>query len=178
MRREVTQLTSFALSIILSIASVIYIITLNLNDPLSDYILGIPFSIGLAVQLVLIVLIARKLNVWKFIYLALLIMAYTPFVDISLFGWEINGLDIITTILIIVHLAFNSELISVIINQAKHGESDDVKILDKKNTDLENKINSFMTKYASKSDLELKKIATDSNFDPAAREAAQRLIEK
>jgi hypothetical protein len=35
-----------------------------------------------------------------------------------------------------------------------------------------------MSKYASKSDLELKKIATDSNFDPAAREAAQRLMEK
>jgi len=186
MKKNLLQFIPFGVAIILVLIHVIQVLTtssyLNENGETVSYSVvdTVQYgSIGLAITLILIFL---KKNIWKYVFLTLILLSFTGLIQFynQTFSIGIGPLSLEMTALglLIFHLAMNPDIISKIKLNLEPSQESLQKKEELKKEQFENSVNRFEEKFKSKQKNELERIVNENTLIPEAVEAARRLLKK
>jgi len=186
MKKNISQLIPFGIAIIFVLIHVIQVLTtssyLNENGEIVSYSVvdSVQYaSIGLVVTLILVIL---KKNIWKYVFLVLILLSFTGLVQFynRTFSIGIGPLIIEMTALglLIFHLVLNPDITPKIKLNLEPSEKNLQKKKELKKEQFENSVNRFEGKFKSKQKKELERIVNEKTLIPEAVEAARRLLKK
>lgn len=186
MKNKVFKLIPFGIACFLVLKHVLEILTqktiIGENGEVTTYRILDSVLYALVGLLITLALVILKRKVWKWLFLGLVILTFTPFVHFYNVRFYFNffGLDIDLAALglLILHLSLNSEMIPTI----KWALGSEQKSVEKDNEvrtqQIEQRIHEFEKRFETKTAKELQQIADDKDSLHEAKEAAKRVLSR
>ena len=173
---------SFGIASLLTLVSIISVLTkntsINENGEVQRYQVINPVIYAAVGLIIVLVLLVVKIKLWKYLFAILVLLALFGVLQFHYyvihFGIEgLISIELTAIILLGLHLYFNPE----ILYKRNFSPEEIEKQNQKKQENDEKSISSFMLRFDSKSEYELKQIVQEEKYVPDAIEAAKRLLE-
>jgi len=175
---------SLLISILINAVFVIVILLtpsrLNANGIETTYIVGIENWIVLGIQLGLFVLAFKKMELWKYLFLILLLVQLFGILPISrfniYFGLGVVQVSLLSVVLLAFHLMFNPEIISGIKTSLAPSAKEVAESSRIKQENYDNGVKRFKTKFSKKNKPQLKILIQENELVPEAIAAVKELL--
>lgn len=185
MDKKIIKIIPFAIAYILVIAHIIQwsisVSTTGDNIIVSPGMLNTVLPTAIILTIILVLIILKKVE-WKFVFLALILLSYTPVVQFYhwnfSFGIGFFQINLISTALLVLHLKANEVIMETIYAKLKPGKKQTQKRETKWQNEKELRIQGFERRFQKKEIDELEKVLNNPVFSDESKEAAKRLLEK
>lgn len=181
-KKELPKLIPFGIACILFLTYVIQVLLIpsHLNEEGNEVIYSMVDSVkyaGFGLAIVLTLILVNK-PVWKYVFAILTIMAFSEYINFYpntfSFGIGFISFEVTALSLLIFHLVLNPEVFQSFKGFIKPKPESEDSIQSK----FESAVNSFETRFSTKSTNELQNIVEQNSLVPEAVEAAKRLLER
>jgi len=180
-KTQLKSILSFGIASLLTLVSIISVLTknasINENGEVQRYQVINPVIYAAAGLIIVLVLIVIKVKLWKYLFAILVLLALFGVIQFHYYviHFGIEGLisfELTAIILLSLHLYSNPEIL-----YKRNFSPEEIENQNQKKQESDQKsISSFMLRFNSKSEYELKQIVQDDKYVPDAIEAAKRLL--
>lgn len=145
--------------------------TITIYSPIQNAIFGL---------MITMFFIIIKKNIWKYVFLVLILISFTGLVEFSNYTLRIKfgslSIELTALVLLIFHLATNPDILSKIIQKFEPNEESLRKKEELKKQHFEANVIRFEQNFNSKKKSELELMVNENKLRPEAIEAARRLL--